>query len=1308
MRQRISSSFRLRLTSMVLLAILIPVFSIMAIVVYEGVRAFQEGAQQTLKTRADVLNQSVLRWDEAMTLAVQNLSKQPDITSLEPARQEKALMSMAEVYTDMYLILTTDLDGTNVARSDGGAPNNYGDRAWFQNTAAGNPIARQSLISRTTNRPVIGYAAPIQNEAGSVTGVAFVGTELTALAQVVGASGIGTTGFGYLVDGNGNVLAHPDPVFSAEELVNLSDSPPVQRVLANQDGFFTFTDENGAWFSYVERLDNGWGVIIQQQRAEALEGMPGFLVAMGGLSLAIVILIGVLTWWAAGRAVKPVLELTAVATLAAEGKLDQIAPVVRNDEIGKLASAFNGMTQQLRNLISSLEQRVASRTRDLALAVDVSQDVSQIRDLDKLLAVSVDRIASRFDFYYVQIYLTDEDGEKLVLKAGTGGIGQELLAQGHSLALDANSINGLTAVQKRPIIVADTAQSPIFQPNPALPHTRSEMAVPLLIGEKVLGVLDLQSADPNALNEDNLPAFEALAGQLAVAIENASLFAERAIAAESLQESQQHAQAILDAITLPMLISRISDGRIITANQLLADMICTPLDNLVGNQTPNFYYDIEDRQRVVGLIQEKGAVNNYELRLNRSTGEMFWASLSAQLFKIGNEAAIITILSDITEQKQTAVLLEERVKQLNILNEIGRKTEQAPSIPEFLTWVTERIPDAMKAPQICLAAITLGDQIYGRPEAMQTPTQIVEGLRIGGGLLGRIYIAYTEQRAFENEESSLIGGIGQRVSSYIETQTLLSQTQARATELQTVSEVGTTIAATLEAQKLLQDVTDLTKERFNLYHTQIYLLDNENEELVLTAGAGSVGQKMIAAHHKIRLNAPRSLVARAAREEQGVTVNDIQEEPGFLPNPLLPDTHSEMAVPMSVGNTLLGVMDLQSEIPGRFDAEDVLIYTALAAQTAVALQNARQYERAQEALSEVSALQQALTREGWRAYMTAVNRPLQGYETDRNQLKAIQENLSWPADGQHEAETFALSLAIRGTPIGRLGIRANKNNLSEDDLSLLESISEQVSEALERARLSEQTQLALDETERRTQELGVLNEMGQELTGQTTVDGVLEVIYNFTSRLMPSDEFYVAHYDRVTDEIEFAYAVSEGKVHRNYGRRRAGAGITEYIIRHRQPLLMADQVEKHLSKLGIEGVGKEAESWIGAPLLFGDNVIGVISLQSYTTPHAYDEQSLRMLASIATQASIAIENARLIEETVARARQEQLLREISARVSAAVDAESVLQTATREIGRALGLDTYVYLKGNSRLTEAANSGQPTQPKLEATNGAANK
>ena len=94
------------------------------------------------------------------------------------------------------------------------------------------------------------------------------------------------------------------------------------------------------------------------------------------------------------------------------------------------------------------------------------------------------------------------------------------------MLITSSSINGRAAIEKRVVIVADTVSSDMFHPNPLLPDTRSEMAVPLLAGDRVVGVLDLQSAQPDALTDENLPAFEALAGQLAIAIENAALFAE--------------------------------------------------------------------------------------------------------------------------------------------------------------------------------------------------------------------------------------------------------------------------------------------------------------------------------------------------------------------------------------------------------------------------------------------------------------------------------------------------------------------------------------------------------------------------------------------------------------------------------------------------------------------------------------------------------------------------------------------------------------------------------------------------------------
>jgi putative methionine-R-sulfoxide reductase with GAF domain len=166
----------------------------------------------------------------------------------------------------------------------------------------------------------------------------------------------------------------------------------------------------------------------------------------------------------------------------------------------------------------------------------------------------------------------------------------------------------------------------------------------------------------------------------------------------------------------------------------------------------------------------------------------------------------------------------------------------------------------------------------------------------------------------------------------------------RATQLATVAEISTATSTLLETNRLLQEVVDLTKERFTLYHSHIYLLDETGENLVLASGAGEPGREMMAKGFSIPLDREQSLVARAARERRGVTVNDVTLAPDFLPNPLLPDTRSELAVPMIVGGTVIGVFDIQSDQVGRFTDEDINIQTTLAAQIATSIQNVRQFE----------------------------------------------------------------------------------------------------------------------------------------------------------------------------------------------------------------------------------------------------------------------------------------------------------------------------------------------------------------------------
>ena len=203
---------------------------------------------------------------------------------------------------------------------------------------------------------------------------------------------------------------------------------------------------------------------------------------------------------------------------------------------------------------------------------------------------------------------------------------------------------------------------------------------------------------------------------------------------------------------------------------------------------------------------------------------------------------------------------------------------------------------------------------------------------------------------------------------------LEQRVEARTKDLATVAEVGTASATILESKRLLQEVVDLTKERFNLYHSHIYLLDEGGQNLALASGAGETGRQMVLKGHSIPLDREQSLVARAARERKGVTVNDVSLAPDFLPNPHLPDTRSELAVPMIVGGKVIGVFDVQSDQVGRFTDSDINIQTTLAAQVATSIQNVRSFEQS-KAQADLESLVNAIGQKIQRA--TTVDDTLQ-------------------------------------------------------------------------------------------------------------------------------------------------------------------------------------------------------------------------------------------------------------------------------------------------------------------------------------------
>jgi GAF domain-containing protein/HAMP domain-containing protein len=551
---------------------------------------------------------------------------------MDAAQQKPSLELMAKNYPYMYLVSTTDTNGKNVARSDEGDLTDYSDRFWFQNAISGIPVTFQSLIGRTTGLPALVVSVPIYGSDGSIVGVCMFASHLTEISENVKAFEVGETGTAYVVDDKDQLIASPllesggtADAAQGATLIDYSEQPPVVAMRTGVKPPFSYRDAadeehpNGVeWRAYYTQLDNGWGTVVQQQETELTAPYRSLtFVAIGVFGLGSLLLLA-LVWATMRQAVQPINNLTDVVRTITGGNLDRMAPVESEDEIGTLALAFNSMTSQVRNLVGSLERRVAERTLDLEhrsaqleAAAEVGHAAATIRNLDELLPLVTRSISERFGFYHVGIFLLDSNGQHAVLRASNSVGGQRMLARGHKLRVGQQGVVGFVTSHREPFIVLNVGEDAVYFNNPDLPETQSEMALPLTVGEELLGALDVQSIQPNAFTDQDITTMQVLADQVAIAINGARLVqqTEALLDAERRAYGEISRRAWTEYIqSLPTLgFERSRDRGLVAINEikdLPTRQILTTGRMAIDEENPAILYmPVKVRNQVIGVLK---------------------------------------------------------------------------------------------------------------------------------------------------------------------------------------------------------------------------------------------------------------------------------------------------------------------------------------------------------------------------------------------------------------------------------------------------------------------------------------------------------------------------------------------------------------------------------------------------------------------------------------------------------------------------------------------------------------------------------
>ena len=593
-----------------------------------------------------------------------------------------------------------------------------------------------------------------------------------------------------------------------------------------------------------------------------------------------------------------------------------------------------------------------------------------------------------------------------------------------------------------------------------------------------------------------------------------------------------------------------------------------------------------------------------------------------------------------------------------------------------------------------------------------------------GRTLGVIVVqTYTNDEMHTEADRDLLAFVGQHIGSALSRVRAIEETRQRNAELSLVNEIGLALGRQLEVEAIIDLVGERLRVLFDAQSMFIAIYDDATELITFPYAIGEGARLQT---ESVQLGPDLTSIVIRTRKPLRLALAAEADALGAITSGT--DSNSWLGIPIFTGDRVIGVICLEDVTPNSYDDSDERLLSTLASSMGVALESARLFDETKRLLTEtgqrnaelaiINGIQQGLAAElDMQAMYDLVGDKIQAifdaqvvdigvYDQDRGLVRfpySIERGIRFPDEpmeligfrkyvidsgrslminedlatrgaefgqpaviqGELPRSLVFAPLTSGGHPAGAISLQNldHEHAFSNADLDLLTTLAASLSVALDNARL-------IDETRQRAAELAIVNSVGQALAGQLDLDALISDLGDQMRVTFDADLVYVALHDHETDLIEFAY-YSEGGVRRENPALRYGEGLTSQILATRQPLLL----NKDAQFAGRTVLGTPASSFLGVPILAGDEAIGVVSVQSTTESDRFGEADQRLLATLAANVGVAIQNARLYREAQRQAAEMTALAEVAAEISAMLDLGSVLERIADSAQTLLAADT---------------------------------